>query len=449
MSGSPADSLLLPPRTRLLHIGPMKTGTTSLQAAAHARRKILLEHGVRYPGHWFNHRRELGALMGWSVSTWRRTGPLDPDLFETDDPSMTTRPSGIPPRSEWDRLKSEIDADQTRRILITHEFLSQADDATARRIVDAIGDPIHVSLTLRAPGAIVPSLWAQGIRDEARTISFDDWLGRLYGGDPDGPISARTARAYDQGQLVQRWARLVGPENVTVVVVNKSDPDLLTGSFEAMLGLPPGTLKWRNTNRSLSATDAELFRQVNAVLRERGADWRTFYGLVWKGAIRLGPERREPMPDEPRVLLPPWAGERASEDGRRFAEEIRDSGVRVAGNLDDLAAPTRTIDRGTTDEIPMPIAADSLAAALLAGQELRRRFEDQYDSRIRRIAELEQQLDAERSSGLALRAKRIPSNQRADQLAAAFGIADLMAALTRRVLRSLRTGTAVRRHARR
>jgi len=35
----------LPPRTRMFHIGPAKTGTTSLQAAAAAVRTELLENG--------------------------------------------------------------------------------------------------------------------------------------------------------------------------------------------------------------------------------------------------------------------------------------------------------------------------------------------------------------------------------------------------------------------
>src|SRR4051794_10760861 len=147
----------------------MKTGTTSVQAAASTRREKLLAHGARYPGRRFNHRRQLGALMGWSVDTWRRSGELRPDLLDVDT-------AGVPPRREWDTLKAEIEADQERRIFLTHEFVSQADDATARKVVDEIGGPVHVCLTVRSPGRIVPSLWSQSVTDDAQTEPFGTWI---------------------------------------------------------------------------------------------------------------------------------------------------------------------------------------------------------------------------------------------------------------------------------
>lgn len=379
------ESLLLPPRTRLLHIGPMKTGTTSLQLAARGRRDILLAHGVRYPGTEVNQRRQLGALMGWSVNTWNRSKPLQPDRLDVDT-------TGVPPRKDWDDLKAEIEADQERRIFITHEFVSQVDDATARRIVEAIGEPIHICLTLRAPGQIVPSLWAQSVRDDAQTEPYDHWLDRFFGKDPDHPISERFQRAYDQGRLVERWAGLVGPDNVTVIIVDKSDPGLLTGAFESMLGLPPGTLDWRRSNSSLAAIDAELFRHVNAVLRDKGASWSTFHNLVRYGAIKYGPERRKVSPDEPRTLLPAWAAEIADRDGARFAESIRESKVRVVGNLDNLTAASPSGDWHSIDEIPVGIAAEAVAGAIVAGQKARSVIRKELDARTAELTKIKKDL---------------------------------------------------------
>ena len=42
--------LALPEGTRLPHIGPPKTGTSSLQAAFHQNRPATLDQGVRYAG---------------------------------------------------------------------------------------------------------------------------------------------------------------------------------------------------------------------------------------------------------------------------------------------------------------------------------------------------------------------------------------------------------------
>jgi len=343
----------------------MKTGTTSVQLGAHRRRKALLENGVRYPGNAPNQRRPLGALMGWAVNTWSRRRPLGPDLLDRDDVN------GIPPASDWTSLKEEIDADQERRIFLTHEFVSQVDDDTARRIVDAIGPRVHIAITLRAPGQIVPSLWAQSVRDDAQIEPYDRWIERFFGRVPDQPLSPRYQRAYQQADLVDRWSRLVGPEKVTVTIVDKTRPTLLTDTFEAMLGLPSGMLRVERSNDSLMAVDAELFRRVNIILRDRNALWTTFQALVWQGAIKLGPERREVGADERRVVLPPWAAQIANADGARFADALRQSPVRVVGNVENLATKVGSAPWDPIDTVPIDIAAEAVAGAVLAGQKAR------------------------------------------------------------------------------
>lgn len=440
LAAEPNADLLLPPRTRLLHIGPMKTGTTSIQAAANRRRAKLLENGVRYPGVWFNHARQLGALMGWSVDTWKRFGPLRPDLLDVDS-------AGVPQPELWDEFMAEIDADQENRIFITHEFVSQADDRIAARMVDALGERTHVCLTLRSPGQIVPSLWAQGIRDDAQTEPFNAWLDRFYGRDADHPMSARFRRAYDQAELVQRWAALVGPENVTVVIVDVSDPSRLTGSFEAMLGLPAGLLSWGRgrTNRSLTAPEVELFRAVNAHLRDSGADWLSYYDLIRKGAILHGAQRRKLGAGEPRVLLPDWAARIAERDGQDFAERIGRSGVRVVGDLAELGTTVRSADWPEIDTVPVDLAAPAIAAAVMAAQTVREKADNQLAARSaevrkleRRLAELTHRIEAHEHRPLARHAHTIPPDQRPAHLAESFGVRDLAAALKRRLRRRLR-----------
>ena len=48
--GQPLRALRLPDGSRLLHIGPHKTGTTTVQAALHQSRAALAEHGVHLAG---------------------------------------------------------------------------------------------------------------------------------------------------------------------------------------------------------------------------------------------------------------------------------------------------------------------------------------------------------------------------------------------------------------
>ena len=319
--------------------------------------------------------------MGWAVNTRARQKPLRPDLIDQAE-------IGVPPMSDWHTLRAEMDADRERRIFLSHEFVSQVDDATARRIIEAIGDRIHVAITLRSPGKIVPSLWTQSVRDDAQTEPFDAWIDRFFGRNAERPIGERYRRAYVQSALVDRWARLVGPDNVTVIIVDKSEPTLLTDTFETMLGLPTGMLQHGRSNDSLTAADAELFRRVNIILRDRGANWSTFHNLVWQGAIKLGPEHRDVGADEPRVVLPAWAAEIADADGARFAESIRHSAVRVVGNVDNLAARSKSAEWHSPDHLPIDIAAEAVAGAVLAGQRARDSLKKELKARATEVEEL-------------------------------------------------------------
>ena len=67
--------LLLPQGTRLVHIGPHKTGSTSVQVALDDRREHLAAQGVRYAG---PARRPSKA--GRSIGLGGRRGPTVPSI---------------------------------------------------------------------------------------------------------------------------------------------------------------------------------------------------------------------------------------------------------------------------------------------------------------------------------------------------------------------------------
>jgi flagellar motility protein MotE (MotC chaperone) len=491
-----APDLALPHGARLLYIGPMKTGTTAIQAAARDQRQNLLDHGVRYPGNEVNHRKALGALLGWSTWTGRRAGPLGPDLLDVDT-------AGVPDAQYWHELKAEIDAETTRRVLVTHEFVSQADDAACRRIIDELGpDRVHVAITLRPPAAILPSLWAQNIKDDAQAEPFESWVARIYGRDPNRPMPDRFQRAYDQGELVRRWTGLIGPDKVTIIVVDNANPNLLTGAFETLLELPTGTFaREEGTNRSLTAVEARLFRQLNAALREHNVDWRAFKDLIWRGAINQGPlARRSPPPEEPRVQLPYWASDAAQRDGKRFADTIRDCGVRVVGDLEALSAVQSTAEEVDPETVPIDISVQALTGSILAGQQVQHRakkrahqleaareqnqqlegqlttVKDQLATVKDQLATIKDQLAGEKKRTLEDRAharkdqqqtvtqrdharrriaelesrtlrdqvKMLPSDARADNAARSFTTHDLFQAITIRLRHKLGTGKSMR-----
>ena len=81
-------AVLLEPGTRLLHVGPHKTGTTAIQGALHLARERLAAEGVVYPG--------------------RGRQPLWPILAVTGQPALLGGPR--PEISYWDNLVREVRA---------------------------------------------------------------------------------------------------------------------------------------------------------------------------------------------------------------------------------------------------------------------------------------------------------------------------------------------------
>lgn len=437
-SPPPGDALRLPARTRLLYIGPMKTGTTAVQHAARVQRRALLDHGVLYPGQKSNHRAAVGALLRWATRTAQRRGPLVPGRLDIDT-------GGVPHPRNWDRLKAEIEADTSRRILITHEYISQADDAGCRRIVEELGPGrLHIAITLRPPATILPSLWAQDVKSDAQTEPFESWLERIYADHPDPEMSERFRRAYDHGALVHRWAQLVGSDNVTVIVPDKTQPHVLTDAFETLLGLPAGMLADTNdTNRSLTASEATLFRRLNISLREHDVGWKSFYNLLWRGAVDLGPVRAGPGTG-PRLRLPEWAGDAASRDGKHFADQIRDAGVRVVGDLDILGLKPETASQPEEEVVPIDLSVQALTGAILAGQKIQRSL-DKTAARIRKLEKQNHSLRAQLAGTPGpMHGERADTFQTgsAGHVATHHTTRELLSALKQRLLSKLRTGNS-------
>lgn len=339
-----SDALELPERTRLFHIGIPKSGTTSLQAAARASRDALRKNGVLYPGFDLNHRMAVLGFMG------RRWGtPGEP----------------APPPEHWDELMDEVEAESRRRVLISHEFASESDDETAARFVEALGERAHVVVTLRSLGAILPSAWQQYVKTGV-AMEFDDWLLKVLADPPDESITRTYHRRNDQGGVVRRWADAAGPDRVTVVVLDRQRPRLLFDSFEAMLGVPSGTLVEQDiggfaSNRGLTVPEAELFRVFNEVVRPHDVGWDLYQRTVRQGALARVMEYRDGSRD--RLRLPDWAVSRAAELGAGYAEAISASGVRVVGDLATLSeeVPARSDEEKSPTLVPVELAADALA----------------------------------------------------------------------------------------
>ena len=220
---TPADAPpALPPGTRLLHIGPSKTGTTSLQASMWEARAAMLAQGVHY----------AGATRHSSLAA-RSAAQIRGFYSEDDSP---------PPEWHWRGILREIRAAGDDRVVLSSEFLAHAREEAVRSMVEELDrERVQVVISLRPIARMLTSLWQQRVQSGS-VKTFTEWLeGNLgrQGAIPDRPVWHQ----HRHGRLVQRWADVVGRERVTVVIVDSADHGWLLRAFEALLALRPGTLR--------------------------------------------------------------------------------------------------------------------------------------------------------------------------------------------------------------
>ncbi|PUB32364.1 hypothetical protein C8K30_101890 [Promicromonospora sp. AC04] len=351
-ASTPTDTEVepVPAGARLLHIGLPKTGSTALQHAASRLKKRLREEGVIYPGKGENHHKGTSWLAGLKV------GYL---------------PDPTPQELWWLNLKRELDRHESRRGLISFEMICTTNLDGAHRTVDALGDggriPVHVTLVLRNFGTFVPSYWQESLK-RGNTESLDTYLRRVLK-DPATVEASGAFHRRDGYGLLERWSAAVGPENITVIVLDKARPTRLFDTFESMLGLPDGMLRSEppvgaGANRGMSAAEAALVHRLNEQIV---GEWRAappeHRNLVHNGVVNRLLSSREPAESEGRLRIPGWAAQSCVEAGRILADSVRSTGVRVVGDLAELERPVPTADDeslAAPDVVPFDFAVEAL-----------------------------------------------------------------------------------------
>jgi hypothetical protein len=343
-----ADDLLLQGGARLLHIGPHKTGTTTVQGAFHLARERLAAEGVVYPGR--------GRQPLWAI------------LAVTGQPPLLGEP--VPGMAYWNGVVRTVSAAQDQRAFVSSEFLAEADDEAACRVVRDLGGPrVHVVVTLRPLTRILPSQWQQYLQN-GYCMPYPEWLEGILSDPPDTPTPGFWRR-HRHDELIARWMKAAGGQNLTVIVVDESDRLMLLRTFEAMLGLPDGFLKPEegSANRSLTLGEAEVVRLLNEEFKRREWPARSYARFMRYGAIQQL-KKRQPAPDEPRITTPAWALKRATEIGTEMAHRISALGVSVIGDisaLGDLPESAAEAGRAAAPAVPVEAAAQAIAGAFQAG----------------------------------------------------------------------------------
>ncbi len=344
-----------------VHVGPLKTGTTFIQAVLYRNRSALADAGVLVPRPTFGaHVRSVLDLLG------RR--------MHRDSDSEG---------GQWDVLVEEVAGADARAAVLSMEFLCNASPQAVKRMVTSLAPArVHVVWTARDLSKVLPAawqtllrnkqvppwpVWVESVRETAgKPGSRGGLRAKLGGGESWG---AHFWRQQDPRQSLAPYLEHVPADRVHVVTVPPSGapPGLLWERFCAPLGIDPDAydIDVPRANTSLGGAEAEVLRRVNQRVAGR-VPGRVYADLVKSFVAR---EVLEPRQQSYPLVLPAgehdWVRERAAD----AVEFLSTSGFTLHGDLADLTpAPPREGARApqdVTDAEVLAVTEEALADALL------------------------------------------------------------------------------------
>ena len=343
------DDLLLAAGTRLVHIGPHKTGTTAIQEGFHRAGERLAGQDLAYFGEVVGVQHLRGAL-----AVTQRKALLGEPQYDM---------------SHWTRLVEDV-ASASGRVLVSSEFFADADDQAIRRVVSELGGHrVHIVVTLRPITKIMQSQWQQYVQNGLR-VPYEQWLDGMLNRPPYDKPTPTFWHRHRHDKLIERWASVAGARSVTVIVVDQSDPLMLLRTFESLLGLPRGFLVPGETtaNRSLTLGEIELVRLLNQEIKRREWPDEVYARFMRRGAVRYLKTGRQPLPGEPRITTPTWALKRGAEIGAEMAGNISALGVRIVGDISEIGrAPAELAEMGVDVPQAAPVIPAEAASAAVLG----------------------------------------------------------------------------------
>lgn len=304
----------------------MKSATTYLQGVAQRNQTRLADKGVLWP---------IADAPFLALA----------DLLGRDD----KRPGRD---GAWAAFVRRLQ-DHPGDAVFSNELLAPLGPRRIGRLIAGMSpSEVHVVLTARDLGRVIPSHWQTTLKNGGTTTWADfesavctNPQHRGVGRHKD--LSSWFWRRHDLPEILARWRQHVPAEQMTVVTVPPSgnDPRIVTARFWSVVGVDGGGFEHPEyVNASVGAYSAELLRRLNVAagpLARHQYRWGVKEGLA--RLALAGRVDREP----------PYGLTRAHTDWvyarcERMIEELGASSVRIVGDVEDLR-PSRDVRSGLVE----------------------------------------------------------------------------------------------------
>jgi hypothetical protein len=260
------------PRTLILHIGTMKTGSTTIQYLLTHNRPALLARGVYYPGTQNGSSHLLLAMCFTSLTG--AYADFGNGLWGGKEPVPYLAAYRAQFRQEILDLPPHVD-----RVIVSCEQFSQLvreteDIARLRDFMAELFDDIKILIYLRRQDGHFASNYSQTLRNGmVRTPGFQRWK---EGG-----------HSYDYARMLDRWAEIFSAPSMAPRIferdTNKSYD--VVEDFIAQTGCGPlpapkddGALR----NPSMNLAGQRILRDIGRMLKEDGDGKKFARSTLWK-----------------------------------------------------------------------------------------------------------------------------------------------------------------------
>ena len=329
----------------VLHAGFHKSGTTALQHAFDDNKRKLKKHGVSYPlnAGRAHHRAAWGLTE--RVWGWRNNG------------------GKLVPIKAWDALMQQVKKN-SGTVLISSEFFTEAKDHHVAKARKDLGDlPVTLVFTVRPFAKILASSYQQFVKYGVR-IRFEPWLEEVFAKKDESKVTPTFWNRVQLDEVVERWAKYFGAENVVVLLADESKPEFIFTEFAKILGVPPEVLPIPEIggNRSMTLEETELLYLINNIY-DRSGGWEQYRALIRDGYVRYLADHTKADPKAERLRTPEWAVKEARTLNRRHFDRLAELKIDISGEFEGfIDAPVLTGPYQAPEKITMELAAQFLAS---------------------------------------------------------------------------------------